>query len=71
MLADVVESLMGAVFLDGGWNNLYKVFGRIVLPQIFYCCKYFDKMGTDLIHDIISFYATRGKSLPSPHFNRF
>lgn len=60
-MADIVESLMGAVFLDGGWKALFKVFGRIVTPMVYYCCKFFDIMGTDLIHDIISFFAKRGK----------
>lgn len=63
MLADTVEALMGAVFIDGGWEALSKVFGRIVTPMVYYCCKFFDQMGTDLVHDLISYFAKRGKSL--------
>lgn len=59
-MADVVEALMGAVFLDGGWNALAQVFGRIVTPMIYFCCRYFNQIATDLIHDIIQFYDQKG-----------
>jgi dsRNA-specific ribonuclease len=62
MLADVVESLMGAIFLDGGWGKLFSVFGRIMLPFIVYSCKYSERIGTDLIHDITAYFAKQGNS---------
>lgn len=52
-MADVVEALLGAVFLDGGWKELLQVFGRLVTPMIYFCCRYFENIATDLIHDII------------------
>lgn len=51
-MSDTVESLMGAIFLDGGWPALYKVFGRLILPQVFFICKFSDKICVDLIQEI-------------------
>jgi len=59
-MGDVVEALMGAVFLDGGWNALFQTFGRIVTPAVYYCCKYYNKLAFDLTHDIIAFYSKKG-----------
>ena len=38
------ESLAGAVFLDGGWDAVHKVFGRILGPCIQYICDNYDQM---------------------------
>ena len=48
-MSDTIESLMGAVFLDGGWPALYQVFGRLILPQVFFMCKYSGNICIDLI----------------------
>ena len=34
VLSDLYESLAGALFLDGGWEAVHKVFGRILAPCI-------------------------------------
>lgn len=59
---------MGAIFLDGGWSALYKVFGRIILPQIFFMCKYSDKICVDLIQEIQKYFERRGKPQPRDYF---
>ena len=61
-MADVVEALLGAVFLDGGWKALMQVFARLATPMIFFSCKYFSNIATDLTHDIIASYDKRGKN---------
>lgn len=66
-LGDSMEALCGAIFLDGGWEALISVFGRIAAPVIFFVCKYFDETVVDLIHDITAFYAQRGTILVTRH----
>ena len=41
-LGDLFESLSGALFLDGGWNAIHKVYGRILAPCIQYICDNYD-----------------------------
>jgi dsRNA-specific ribonuclease len=31
-LGDIWESVAGAVFLDGGWKAIHKVYGRLLTP---------------------------------------
>ena len=60
ILADVVEALFGAIFLEGGWAALTETFGKIVEPYIFFCCKYYSQFTVDLKYDIISSFVKRG-----------
>lgn len=59
-LGDYLEALFGALFMDGGWEPAYNFFNRLFAPLIFFICKYFDDMVVDLIHDVNTFFATKG-----------
>jgi hypothetical protein len=41
-LSDIFESLAGAVLIDGGWSAFKGTFGKILLPFIVFCCKFYD-----------------------------
>ena len=55
-LADTMEALCGAIFVDGGWDAIMQVFLRMTAPMIFFMCSYFDDIVVDLSHDIIVFF---------------
>ena len=55
-LADTMEALCGAIFVDGGWEAIMQVFLRMTAPMIFFMCSYFDEIVIDLTHDIIVFF---------------
>lgn len=55
-LADTMEAICGAIFIDGGWEALISVFLRMAAPLIFFMCKHFDDVVVDLSHDIIAFF---------------
>lgn len=59
-LGDFLEAMFGAIFIDGGWEPVYRIFNRLFSPLIFFICKYFDDMVVDLIHDVNTFFATTG-----------
>jgi len=41
VMADVVEALFGAVFLDGGFPAVCATFGRIILPMVCFISKFY------------------------------
>lgn len=59
-LGDFLEAIFGAIFLDGGWEPVFRIFNRLFAPLIFFICRYFDDMVVDLIHDVNTFFATTG-----------
>ena len=61
-LADTMEAIFGAIFMDGGWEALVKFFVRIAGPSIYFSCKYFESTVVDIIHDLIKFYQKQGKN---------
>ena len=54
MLADIFESFIAALFLDGGWVAVNEVIGNIMKPFLHYFIKFFnnfrffDKIESDL-----------------------
>ena len=34
ILGDIWESIAGAIFLDGGWEAIHQVYGRLLFPFI-------------------------------------
>ena len=39
ILSDVFESFIGALYIDGGWNAVCNVIGRIMKPFLHYFLK--------------------------------
>lgn len=50
LLADVFEALVGAVFVDGGWQTLFEVLHRLMGPLIVYLCLHAEMVGDELVN---------------------
>ena len=64
ILGDVFESLIGAIFIDGGIQALNRVMERIFGPLILFVAQFskeFDKEPIDDLNLIIYFYKEKGE----------
>ena len=43
ILGDVFESVMGAIFEDGGMNEVVKVYKHLISPLLLFCAKFTKK----------------------------
>lgn len=56
-MADIFEALIGAVYVDGGLINCFKVLNFIYRPFVIYCILYFEELKYSAINDF-SFVCT-------------
>ena len=60
ILADSFESLIGALYMDGGWRAVRKVLDRVFLPFIYFFARYCKTMVTDMKHIVYEHFITKG-----------
>lgn len=60
IIPDVFEALLGAVFADGGYNNVVKVLQHTLGPFVWMVAKYFEKIRKNPIEEFNLFWSSKG-----------
>jgi len=63
ILADVFEAILGAVFVDGGYNEVVRVLEHILGPLVCMVAKYFDKIRKNPVEEF-NLFASRNNMTP-------
>ena len=53
ILGDIFESLMGAIFIDGGIEEVIKVYQHLLAPFVLYVAKYSKKLNKEAKEDFV------------------
>ena len=62
-LGDSFEALAGAIFVDGGWKAIHKVYGRIFLPFIYFYARHEKYIIVDMKHMVVSDFQAKGEKV--------